>query len=676
MKLIATLLFSLISLSGMAQTDTVHVVFKTHLDVGFTDFAQNVVEKYMDVYIPKAIHTARVLEKKEKQKYIWTTGSWIISEYLKKASPEKRKELESAIHDGLICWNVYPFTADHELMDASLFRFALSISNDLDNQFDKNTIAAKITDVPGETIGVLNVLQEEGIRLLHIGVNPASTRPETPPVFLWKDPQGGEVIVIYDNDYGGTIRIPGFNHILQFDFTGDNKGPYTSEEVKSFYKEMDKRFPDAVIMASNLNDYATQLWKIRDSLPVINAEIGNTWIHSAGTDPKKYAGFRVLMRLRSKWLTERKVDPNDPKFKEFSTYLLLLAEHTGGLDETSTLDHDHYTVEELADVLNTEPYRRMVQSWSDARAYVDKAVLALGDSPLAEEAKLELANLEPKKPDLSGFLPFEMDQVLQNDFFVIRFDAETGAIRSLYDLGNEQMLHDGSIPTGLFWHESFSEEDYQHWADQYLQLSTEWAINDFCKPNVGQHGAVSAKRIPKVQQAYIKNLPEGITILMRLGLEEAIPAKYGLPAEVWLKVEFPEKQKEIRYTLEWFNKEATRLPESYWFSMGFSACNPESWKIEKMNRLIAPSNVVSKGGRNLHGFNRGLFYDDGKQFFFIESLDCPIVAPGSPSLLNFDDQLPDLTKGWHFNLFNNKWGTNFPTWYSDDTKFRFAIYFK
>ena len=148
MKLIATLLLSLISLSGIAQSDTVHVVFKTHLDVGFTDFAQNVVEKYMDVYIPKAIHTARLLEKEEKQKYIWTTGSWIIAEYLKKASPDKRKELESAIHDGLICWNAYPFTADHELMDASLFRFALSISNDLDKQFDKKTIAAKITDVP------------------------------------------------------------------------------------------------------------------------------------------------------------------------------------------------------------------------------------------------------------------------------------------------------------------------------------------------------------------------------------------------------------------------------------------------------------------------------------------------------------------------------------------------
>ena len=30
------------------------VVFKTHLDIGFTDFAENVTEKYMNEFIPGA----------------------------------------------------------------------------------------------------------------------------------------------------------------------------------------------------------------------------------------------------------------------------------------------------------------------------------------------------------------------------------------------------------------------------------------------------------------------------------------------------------------------------------------------------------------------------------------------------------------------------------------------
>ena len=34
------------------QVEVVHVIFKTHLDVGFTDLAQKVVTRYFDDYIP------------------------------------------------------------------------------------------------------------------------------------------------------------------------------------------------------------------------------------------------------------------------------------------------------------------------------------------------------------------------------------------------------------------------------------------------------------------------------------------------------------------------------------------------------------------------------------------------------------------------------------------------
>lgn len=50
------------------------VVFKTHLDIGFTDFADTVVERYMKEYIPNAIHVARQM-REEKERFIWTTGS-------------------------------------------------------------------------------------------------------------------------------------------------------------------------------------------------------------------------------------------------------------------------------------------------------------------------------------------------------------------------------------------------------------------------------------------------------------------------------------------------------------------------------------------------------------------------------------------------------------------------
>ncbi|MBM7676746.1 hypothetical protein JOD18_001785 [Gracilibacillus alcaliphilus] len=33
----------------------VHVIFKTHLDIEFSDFAENVVQQYTHQYIPKAL---------------------------------------------------------------------------------------------------------------------------------------------------------------------------------------------------------------------------------------------------------------------------------------------------------------------------------------------------------------------------------------------------------------------------------------------------------------------------------------------------------------------------------------------------------------------------------------------------------------------------------------------
>lgn len=43
------------------MSKTLHVVFKTHLDVGFTDYAAAVKQLYFERYIPQALRVAREL---------------------------------------------------------------------------------------------------------------------------------------------------------------------------------------------------------------------------------------------------------------------------------------------------------------------------------------------------------------------------------------------------------------------------------------------------------------------------------------------------------------------------------------------------------------------------------------------------------------------------------------
>jgi hypothetical protein len=45
------------------MTQSIHVIFKTHLDVGFTDYASVVLENYFKNYIPAALRVAREMRE-------------------------------------------------------------------------------------------------------------------------------------------------------------------------------------------------------------------------------------------------------------------------------------------------------------------------------------------------------------------------------------------------------------------------------------------------------------------------------------------------------------------------------------------------------------------------------------------------------------------------------------
>ena len=121
----------------------VFLIFKTHLDIGFTDYAENVKEKYLTQYIPNAIATARQLQGTDTP-FVWTVGSWLIREALK----QDDGTLEQAIRDGLIRWHALPFTTHTEFMTEELLEEGLKISKELDQRFGMETHGAKMTDVP------------------------------------------------------------------------------------------------------------------------------------------------------------------------------------------------------------------------------------------------------------------------------------------------------------------------------------------------------------------------------------------------------------------------------------------------------------------------------------------------------------------------------------------------
>lgn len=79
-------------------------------------------------------------------------------------------------------------------------------------------------------------------------------------------------------------------------------------------------FPHATVTASGFDDFSRPLLEAAPALqlPVVTAEIGDTWIHGVGSDPGKLAEYRALLRMRR--VARERYD--DPAFKRFSMLLL------------------------------------------------------------------------------------------------------------------------------------------------------------------------------------------------------------------------------------------------------------------------------------------------------------------------------------------------------------------
>jgi len=180
-----------------AEVKRVLIMFKCHLDLGFIDTQANVVRKYFDQYFPRAIETAASMRQAGRDRYIWTTGSWLVYKYLEKAALPQRKRMEQAIADGDIAWHALPFTWQTELMDQSVIAAALGLAGSLDRRFGRTTTGAKMTDVPGHTRAIVGALAGHGIQFLDIGVNSASTPPDVPPIFVWNDSKGRSLVTVY-----------------------------------------------------------------------------------------------------------------------------------------------------------------------------------------------------------------------------------------------------------------------------------------------------------------------------------------------------------------------------------------------------------------------------------------------------------------------------------------------
>ena len=663
------------SLPQDADVKRVLVMFKCHLDVGFIDTQANVVRMYFDRHFPHAIQTAAAM-REGKDRYIWTTGSWLIYEYLEKAAAPERQKMEQAIRAGDIAWHAIPFTWQTELMDPSLISGGLGFSRSLDQRFQRTTTGAKMTDVPGHTRSIIAPLAGHGVTFLDIGVNSASTPPDVPPIFLWKDSGGQSLIVMYHlHSYGDVVKIPGSDLAIDVEVRNDNAGPHTIEEIHRIYAGLRKRFPQAEVTAANLTGIANAVVPYRERLPVVTAEIGDTWIYGVPSDPLKVARYREVARLRDEWIAARKLQPGDAADLRFLSSFLLEVEHTWGTDTKTWLDFDHYTPRDLAPMLSQPKYKVVLSSWAEKREDLVEAIATLPE-PLRTQATARVRSLQPAVPDAAGLRPHNPAEPLETRHFTIALDPRTGAISRLQ---SKKTGHDWASPRqplALFSYQTLSKADYDRFFAAYLKSHEDWAPKDFGKPNIERFGAQSRTWTPSLADCRQGSNPKGRRIVAALKIDDAASAKAGLtawPEKMYLELLLPDSEPVVEIRFSWFAKPANRMPEALWLSFQPAASDPHAWLLDKSGSSVSPFDVVTGGNRAMHAVLGGLRYRGPEGVLAIQPLDAPVVALGEKLPVHFSRDQPNLANGFHFSLFNNGWGTNYIQWFGEDMRFRFRI---
>lgn len=675
----------------MSDVETVHLVAKTHLDIGFTAPAADVVATYVDRYIPAALALAATLRARGgPERFVWTTGSWLVHTFLERTDAAGRRAAEEAIAAGDLAWHALPFTTHTELADVGLVEAGLEIAARLDHRFGRRTIAAKLTDVPGHTRGLVPLLASAGVELLHVGVNPVATVPDVPPVFRWRSPDGAEVTVVYQaGGYGDLTVVPGSPAALAFAHTGDNLGPPGPDDVVASFAALRDRVPGATVVGSTLDAFAEALRPIAGDLPVVTAEIGDTWIHGVGSDPGKVARYRELLRLRRAWAAEGMVAPDDSRLRGFHEHLLLVAEHTWGLDEKTHLpDRTRWGRSTLPSLRASAAGRAYEASWAEQRAYVDAAVAAIASDGLRQAAEATLRVLDdPLPPRLPG-APVAPGTVVPVGEWEVGVDPATGAITHLVDTVDGRVLADADHPLGLLGHQAFSEADYRDRWDTYVRSTPEdewWAVEDNLKPGIDAAGATSAWWEPAAVAVHrgetLSGRPDPSSLVVGLTLPEEATTRSGAPARVELHVtDVSPATGPARLGLElrWDAKPANRLPEATWLAFRPVVADPDALVLDKLGQDVSPLDVVPGGNRQLHAVGEGVRWPGPDGAVALRTLDAPLVAlasaPGDrPRLLRFTRDQPVPAEGVWVCLHDNLWGTNFPMWSEGRARFRFVV---
>lgn len=660
----------------------VHLLFMSHLDVGFTGLINEVHNSYLQSHYPRALALAAAMRANASSadRFSYTTHPWLLSFFFDCPSnftlsgvtllcpnATQQADMRAAISRGDIQFHAAPFNVEWEgvaFPEFALAYFALA----------KNLSAAlgvpaprtaSCRDVPGVTRGVLPVLAAAGVSRFSEGVNPSTMPPNMPSPAIWRDEASGAQVLYVQHSWGyGVGRNPlrgersvwraglgdascaviyGWGEALCFNFRGEGAGPPDSvQEVLDTFAAFRAEFPGAEVVSSSFDAYFDALEGVADSLlPVVTSESGDSWINGYAGDPAKMGLYRIGAAAYSACARAGQCDLSDARLAAFARYFLKSPEHTWGLGPIDSEAQFVWANEDVHAAL--KPGSGIQEFLDHQNSYIEQrnvssvyALAALADHPLAAAIAAGLAEAAPAVPAPGAdYVVVPRAQWTQafsaalpgGGAVSLAFDGAAGGLATLTVNGSANLAVPARPLAALVYRE-FNGSD--------------WAAASTC-PLAYQRfgddaaGAQSAATRAAMDALYAQQGSGPRSFLVHAALPEVLVLEVGAPRDVWVNFTVT-REGDLLVDVQLFGKTSTRFGEAvlleWLFSPGALAPADGAWRLDKLGSWIDPLDGVAAGSTQQHAVGAGVGFfapprGPAGGGLFLDTIDAPVVCPAT-----------------------------------------------
>ncbi|WP_285563909.1 alpha-mannosidase [Streptomyces sp. RTGN2] len=206
---------------------TLHLVQHAHLDIGYTDPQGTVLaegRKYLDSLLELCRATD---DRPDASMFRWAVeGFFSFENWSANRPPEQVARFLERVREGRIELTAMPFNLHTETCSTDELHELLRPVRELREQHGIDITTAMQTDVPGQVVGLPDVLADSGIRYLSVAHNWAGRAVPhhtgggaLPRLFRWQAPSGRSVLVWRTDTPHGLAYMEG--SILGFDESFD-----------------------------------------------------------------------------------------------------------------------------------------------------------------------------------------------------------------------------------------------------------------------------------------------------------------------------------------------------------------------------------------------------------------------------------------------------------------------